>query len=123
MLVQFVAGKIWSGIIYFHCNVCVHFSAVILPSIPMGLQCSATVSTITCTWSQVDTVTNYLITWLYTGPCDRDTQSFLLSGQDRNHTLRDLEEGGMFQIMLYAMNSAGRGPTVIFIVSTDSIGM
>lgn len=101
-----------------------YFSAVRLPSTPMGFQCSATATTINCTWSQPvsDTVTNYLIAWQYIGPCDADTQSFLLSGQDRNHILRDLEEGGSFIITLYAVNSAGRGPTATVLVATDSTG-
>lgn len=90
----------------------------------MNLSCSATSSTITCTWSQpaTDTLINYLLSWRYTGPCDADTQSFLLSGQDRNHTLRDLEEGGLYMVMIYAVNSVGRGPTASVQVDTENSG-
>ena len=85
-----------------------------LPSAPGEFQCSATVTTISCTWSQreTDVVLNYLISWVYTGPCDTDSQSFLLGGQDRSHTLRDLEKNGMYTVNLYAINSAGRIPAL-----------
>ena len=93
-------------------------SAAPLPSAPGEFQCSATVSTISCTWSQpeADMVLNYLLSWEYTGPCDPDSQSFLLSGQDRSHTLSDLEEGGMYTVNIYAVNSVGRG-----LISSDQV--
>lgn len=98
--------------------------AVRLPSRPEDLQCSSTASTISCSWSQpaTDVVTNYLLSWDYTGPCDTDSQSFLLSGLDRNYTLRDLEEGGTFKIILYAINSVGPGPNAEFQVTTEGTG-
>lgn len=65
---------------------------------------------------------HYLLSWEYTGPCDSDTQSFLLRGEDRNHTLRDLEEGGMYTVRIYAVSSVGQGPPSSFQVSTLNTG-
>lgn len=65
---------------------------------------------------------NYLITWRYTGPCDTDTQSFLLDSGARSRTLEDLEEGGNFEIRLMPMNSIGDTTTSVQ-VSTQNSGM
>ena len=107
-----------------HCCLLVFWiSAVPLPPTPQ-LQCSSTTNTISCTWQQegVNAVTSYLLTWRYTGPCDADSQSFLLDGSTRSHLLEDLEEGGSYSVMLTPMNSAGAGIPANLEVSTQSAG-
>lgn len=96
-----------------------------LPSLPEEFQCSATSNSISCLWEQSasDTVTNYLLSLRYVRPCDTNTQSFILDRNSRNHTLNELEEGGVYNIMLYAVNTVGQGPTAISQVATENAGM
>lgn len=100
-------------------------SAVPVPSAPQSLQCSSTANTIGCTWEQPnpDRVANYLLTWRYTGPCDTNSQSFLLGSETRSRVLEDLEEGGNYNVLLTPMNSVGAGAAVTVQVTTESVGM
>jgi len=75
---------------------------------------------INCSWTKAaaETVNHYLLTWNYVGPCNPDSQSFLLQGSDRQLVLNDLEEGGNYDISLLAVNSLQRGPAAKVSVST-----
>lgn len=100
------------------------FPSVDLPLRP-GLSCSAEATTIDCTWSQpsTDSVTNYLFSWRYLGPCDADTQSFFLDAGARAHSVMNLEEGGEYVVSLIAMNNVGQSPEADVAVTTQSTGM
>ena len=96
-----------------------------LPSLPEEFQCSATSNSISCFWEQStsDTVTNYLLSLRYIEPCDTNTQSFILDRSTRNYMLNGLEEGGLYNIMLNAVNAIGSGLTATIQVATENAGM
>ena len=88
------------------------------------LLCSAATTEISCTWSQPsqETVTNYLLSWHYTGPCTIDAQSFLLEGTTRFRELQNLQEGGHYDVSLNALNGGSQGPAATVSVTTQIEG-
>ena len=94
---------------------------MLLPSTPQNFQCTASATSISCTWSQfsTDVFTHYLLRWTYTGPCDSDSQFLLLNSSARNLLLRDLEEGGNYVITLSAQNAVGSGINAVARISTS----
>ena len=67
-------------------------------------------------------MTNYLLSWHYTGPCTIDAQSFLLEGTARSHVLHGLQEGGNYYVSLFAVSGVSQGPTATVSVTTEIIG-
>ena len=96
--------------------------AVILS--PPELLCSAGTTRISCTWTQpiTDTVTNYLLSWNYNGPCTVDAQSFLLERSARSYVFQGLQEGGDYDVSLFAVNGVDQGPRAMISVNTDILG-
>lgn len=96
-----------------------------LPTSPENLQCQPAPTTLRCSWSQPTSgnVINYLLSWRYRGPCEETSQSFLLSPEARNRLLQGLEEGGDYEVSIFAVNQVGQGPIASIRVSTPATGM
>ena len=79
-----------------------------VPLPPNDLTADPGNTNVVLTWNQVEEVRNYFLEVTYQGPCAPNTQSFVLVGSVRRHTIFELEEDGLYDVNLTALNSAGR---------------